>query len=103
MTNAKRIVMRGMPITDAERMYALDEGSPPLPLPVRRGRLHLFVTHFTGTFTAPLEMPDGTVIQPTGQPFDVIFSTTARWRDGKIVEEYLFYDNGTFLRQVGLA
>lgn len=39
----------------------------------------------------------------TGQPFDVIFSTTARWRDGKIVEEYLFYDNGTFLRQVGLA
>ncbi len=48
-------------------------------------------------------MPDGTVIQPTGQPFDVIFSTTARWRDGKIVEEYLFYDNGTFLRQVGLA
>ncbi len=48
-------------------------------------------------------MPDGTVIQPTGKSFDVVFSTAARWRDGKIVEEYLLYDSGTFLRQVGLA
>jgi ketosteroid isomerase-like protein len=61
--------------------------------------LTCFVTHFTGTFTAPLEMADGTVIQPTGRPFDVLYSTTARWRDGKIVEEYLFYDNGAFLSQ----
>src|SRR5207237_2464279 len=27
-----------------------------------------FVTRFTGTFTGPLELPDGTVIQPTGSP-----------------------------------
>jgi len=40
-------------------------------------------------------MPDGTVIQPTGKSFDVVFSTAARWRDGKIVEEYLLYDSGT--------
>jgi hypothetical protein len=62
-----------------------------------------FVTRFTGTFTAPLELPDGTTIEPTGKAFDVIFSTNARWKDGKIVEEYLFYDNGTFLKQIGLA
>jgi len=103
MTNAKRIVMRGMPITDAERMYALTKVHHLYHFLFGEGGFTCFVTHFTGTFTAPLEMPDGTVIQPTGQPFDVIFSTTARWRDGKIVEEYLFYDNGTFLRQVGLA
>jgi hypothetical protein len=48
-------------------------------------------------------MPGGTVIQPSGKPFDVLYSTTARWRDGKIIEEYLFYDNATFLKQVGLA
>jgi hypothetical protein len=35
--------------------------------------------------------------------FDVLFSTTARWRDGKIVEEYLFYDSGAFMKQIGLA
>jgi hypothetical protein len=37
--------------------------------------------------------------RPAGRPFDVLYSTTARWRDGKIVEEYLFYDNGAFLSQ----
>ena len=63
----------------------------------------LFVTRFTGTFTAPLELPGGTTIQPTGKAFDVLYSTAARWKDGKIVEEYLFYDNGTFLKQIGLA
>jgi ketosteroid isomerase-like protein len=43
------------------------------------------------------------VIQPTGKPFDVFFSTTARWRNGKIVEEYLFYDSATFMKQIGLS
>jgi hypothetical protein len=62
-----------------------------------------FVTTFTGTFTAPLELPDGTIIEPTGKSFEVVFSTIARWRDGKIVEEHLKYDNGLFLQQVGLA
>jgi hypothetical protein len=55
------------------------------------------------TFTAPLEQPDGNTIQPTGTAFDVLYSTIARWKNGKIVEEYLFYDNGTFLKQIGLA
>jgi SnoaL-like polyketide cyclase len=34
---------------------------------------------------------------------EVAFSTIARWRDGKIVEEYLMDDNGSFLQQIGLA
>jgi hypothetical protein len=62
-----------------------------------------FVTRFTGTVTGPLEMQDGSSIEPTGKAFDVLYSTTARWTDGKIVEEYLFYDNGTFLKQIGLG
>jgi hypothetical protein len=33
----------------------------------------------------------------------VSFSTIARWRDGKIVEEYLMYDNASFMEQIGLA
>ena len=62
-----------------------------------------FVTRFTGTFTAPFRQPDGSAIQPTGKAFDVLYSTAGRWRDGRLVEEFLFYDNATFLRQVGLA
>jgi hypothetical protein len=57
----------------------------------------------TGTFTGPLELPDGSVIDPTGQSFEVVFSTIARWRNGKIVEEYLKYDNAHFMQQLGLA
>ena len=116
-TTVKRVVMRQMPMTNAERMYVLDEawnardwdtfdsfhdqrrivvywpgrqdsptrGGPdhrqesirfcrafpdnkvhrPYYILFGEGDLTCFVTHFTGTFTAPLEMPDGTVIQPT--------------------------------------
>jgi predicted ester cyclase len=67
------------------------------------GEYTAFVARFTGTFTGPLELPDGTVIEPTGKSFEVVFSTIARWRDGKIVEEYLKYDNAAFLQQIGLS
>jgi predicted ester cyclase len=67
------------------------------------GEYTAFVTRFTGTFTGPLEFPDGRVIEPTGKRFEVVFSTIAHWRDGKIVEEYLNYDSARFMQQIGLA
>jgi hypothetical protein len=62
-----------------------------------------FVTRFTGTFTQPWKLPGGTVIPPTGGSFDVLYSTAAKWKDGRIVEEYLFWDSATFRSQVGLG
>lgn len=56
-----------------------------------------------GRSPASSELPDGAVIEPTGKSFDVMFSTIARWQDGKILAEYLKYDNASFLQQVGLA
>jgi SnoaL-like polyketide cyclase len=67
------------------------------------GDFTCFVTHFTGTFTDPLELPDGTTIQPTGKSSDVLYSTTAEWDNGKIVKAFLFYDYGTFLTQIGVG
>lgn len=67
------------------------------------GDLSCFVTRFTGTFTKPWKLADGTVIEPTGRPFDVLYSTTARWKDGRIAEEYLFWDSATFRSQLGLG
>ena len=63
------------------------------------GDFTAFVTQMTGAFTGPLELPDGTRIEPTSKSFDVSFATIARWRNGKIVEEYLKYDNASFLQQ----
>jgi hypothetical protein len=33
----------------------------------------------------------------------VFFPATARWRDGKIAAECLFYDSATFINQTGLG
>jgi hypothetical protein len=42
-------------------------------------------------------------LAPNRKAFDLLYSTTARWKDDRIVEEFLFYDNGTFLAQVCLT
>jgi hypothetical protein len=60
------------------------------------------IGRLTGTFTGELLAPDGTPVPPTGASFDVAFTTIARWRDGRITEERVLWDNGVLLRQVGL-
>lgn len=55
-----------------------------------------------GTFTQPMALPDGSVIPPTGKSFKVTMSTIARWENGKIVEEHLFWDNAEILKQMGI-
>jgi SnoaL-like polyketide cyclase len=47
--------------------------------------------------------PDGKDIPPTGKSFDVEFCTVARWENGQTVEENLFYDLVTFMKQIGLG
>lgn len=62
------------------------------------------IAHFTGTMTGPMTGPDGREIPPTGKSFDVDFCTVARWNEnGQIVEENLFYDLVTFMKQIGLG
>jgi ketosteroid isomerase-like protein len=46
---------------------------------------------------------DGKQIPPTNKPFEVDFCTVARWQDGKIVEENLFYDLVGLMQQIGLG
>ena len=61
------------------------------------------IARFTGTMTGPMHLPDGTEIPPTGKSFEVDFCTVARWVDGQIAEENLFYDLGSMLSQLGLS
>jgi hypothetical protein len=75
----------------------------PYPVLFGDGGFSCFVTRFKGTFTRPWKLAGGTVIEPTGRSFNVLYSTTARWKDGRIVEEYLFWDTATFRSQVGLG
>jgi ketosteroid isomerase-like protein len=61
------------------------------------------IAHFTGTMTGPMKGPEGKEIPPTGKAFEVDFCTVARWDKGQIVEENLFYDLVTFMRQIGIG
>ncbi len=61
------------------------------------------IAHFTGTMKGPMKGPDGKEIPPTNKSFEVDFCTVARWDNGQIVEENLFYDLVTFMKQIGLS
>jgi len=57
-----------------------------------------------GTFTKPMALPDGSAIQPTGKAYRIPMATIGHWnRDGIMFEEFLFWDNGEFMRQIGLG
>jgi ketosteroid isomerase-like protein len=53
--------------------------------------------------TGPMTMADGTAVAPTGKSFEVEFCPVARWDNGQIVEENLFYDLVSFMQQIGLS
>jgi len=57
----------------------------------------------TGTFTEPMVLRDGTTLQPTGKSFELKAITLARWENGRILEEYIFWDNAHLFQQLGLA
>jgi len=56
-----------------------------------------------GTFSNPMPIGNGKTIPPTGKKFKLSMSTIGHWKDGKMIEEYLFWDNQSFMKQIGLA
>jgi hypothetical protein len=57
-----------------------------------------------GTFSAPMPVGNGKTIPPTGKKFKLAMVTVGHWgQDGKMSEEYLFWDNQAFMKQIGLA
>lgn len=57
-----------------------------------------------GTFTKPMLLPDGEAIPPTGKAYRLPMATIGHWNaDGVMDEEYLYWDNGEFMKQIGLA
>jgi ketosteroid isomerase-like protein len=59
------------------------------------------VADFSGTFNGAMKGLDGKMIQPTNKKFHLEFCTVAHWKDGKILEERLFYDQMGMLKQIG--
>jgi len=56
-----------------------------------------------GTFTQPMPIGNGKSIAPTNKSFKLGMTTVGHWKDGQLIEEYLFYDNLAFMKQIGAA
>jgi len=56
-----------------------------------------------GTFTKPMPTGDGKFIEPTGKAYKISMATIGHWKGGVMNEEYLFWDNQEFMKQIGLG
>ena len=57
-----------------------------------------------GTFTRPMPTRAGREIPPTGKRIKVMICAVGHWnKNGVMDEEYLFWDNQSHIRQLGLT
>lgn len=72
------------------------------PVKIGQGEYTSVTGIFEGTFTEPMPLADGTTIPPTGKSFKLLMNTVSHWKDGTMDEEWLFWDNLTYMKQLGL-
>ena len=92
-------------IADLKAMfvYAPDTQIKEHPVRFGAGNMTCVIGVMTGTFTKPMPIGDGKFIQPTGKSFKLPMCTVGIWKDGVMVEEYLFWDNQSYMNQIGLG
>ena len=57
-----------------------------------------------GTFSQPMPIGEGKKIPPTGKAYKITMATFSHWtKDGPMDEEYLFWDNQEFMKEIGLG
>ena len=84
-------------------VYAPDTAIREHPIKFGSGEFTAVTGIMTGTFTKPMPIGDGKFIQPTGKKFSVPMCTVGHWKNGVMVEEFLYWDNLTYLKQIGIA
>ena len=72
------------------------------PIRIANGDWTAVTGIMTGTFTRSMSTPDGKFIQPTGKKFSLPMATIGHWKNGKMDHEWLYWDNATYMSQLGL-
>jgi predicted ester cyclase len=92
-------------IADLKAMfvYAPDTRIETHPVKFGQGEWTAVIGMMEGTFTQPMPVGDGKTIAPTGKKYKLSMATVSHWKDGTMDEEYLFWDNATFMKQIGLG
>jgi predicted ester cyclase len=83
-------------------VYSPDTSIKVHPVKIGSGEWTSVIGVMTGTFTRPMPIGDGKFIQPTGKKFSINMCTVGHWKDGVMIEEWLFWDNATYMKQIGL-
>nr|WP_321410680.1 ester cyclase [uncultured Carboxylicivirga sp.] len=85
-------------------VYAPDTRIKEHPIGIGSGNITAVMGIMEGTFTEPMPIGNDQYIEPTGKAFKISMVTIGLWNeDGVMYEEYLYWDNLTFMRQLGLA
>ncbi len=85
-------------------VYAPDTRIKEHPIRFGSGNMTAVTGVFEGTFTKPMPIGNGKFIQPTGKAFKMPMATIGIWGvDGTMIEEHLFWDNQTYMNQIGLG
>lgn len=85
-------------------VYAPDTRIKEHPIRFGSGNMTAVTGVFEGTFTKPMPIGNGKYIQPTGKAFKMPMATIGIWgADGTMIEEQLFWDNQTYMNQIGLG
>jgi len=84
-------------------VFAPDTKISSHPVKFGSGDWTCVIGEMEGTFSKPMPMGNGKTIPATGKKFKLSMCTVGHWKDGKMIEEYLFWDNQSFMKQIGLA
>jgi len=84
-------------------VYAPDTRIQEHPVKVAQSEWTSVIGVMEGTFTQPMPIGNGKTIPPTGKAFKIVMCTVGHWKNGTMDEEYLFWDNQTYMKQIGLA
>jgi hypothetical protein len=92
-------------IADLKAMfvYAPDTRIKEHPIRFGSGKFTAVTGIMEGTFTKPMPIGNGKFIQPTGKSFKLPMATIGIWKDGVMIEESLYWDNQTYMNQLGLG
>lgn len=85
-------------------LFAPDTRVVEHPVRVAKGNFTAVTGVAKGTFTQPMPDGNGGFIQPTGKKYAINMVTVGIWnKHGVMDEEFVIYDQLTFMRQLGLA
>ncbi|MEI7492608.1 MAG: ester cyclase [Bacteroidota bacterium] len=92
-------------IADLKAMFVYAPNTSIKQHPIRFGSKNMtcVIGVMTGTFTMPMPVGNGKFVQPTGKSFTLPMCTVGIWKDDVMIEEYLFWDNQTYMNQIGLG